>query len=364
MVRLNRRRERIRNFLHKSKLIWILDPYPYETHKIRPRTVIENYKREKIRQTYSWHNISRLQNEKAYKAGLVGIVTAPILASFAISKPPSINFDFPIQMAFIFLSGILFVLAGIVYSKRVPYFVKAFMDSAENKKYRAAPIREIHSSIFYEFLKLGRTFEITPKNIHELKNHQMAFKTAGILLMRGGACYKVGFDAVGQATIERFIYKLSNNKNFKVFEEYKREDEEVGLRERPGPWTTYPAGDLYARHLSIEKVCDHYVTGLTPERVDSDHSANDIVIKFYDPYIQTPDQIDKNSQVEPYTHGLDLLLREDYLDTIVEELSYWQSWQRPLSRLLSLWLYRLSLLSFSIFLLYQASVVCEALKVQ
>jgi hypothetical protein len=363
IIRRNRRRERIRNFAHKSKLIWILDPYPYETHKIMPRTIVENYKREKIRQTYSWHNISRLQNEKAYKAGLAGIVTAPILASFAISKPLFVNFNFPIQMAFIFLSGILFVLAGIIYSKRAPYFVKAFMEGEENKKYRAAPIREIHSSIFYEFLKLGRTTEITPQNIHELENHQMAYETAGILLIQGGSCYKVGFDAVGQAIIERFIYKLSDKKRFKVFEEYKRDDGEVGLRERSGPWTTYPVGDVYIRHLSIEKVCDHYVTRLTPERVNGDHSENDIVIEFYDPYIKTPDQIDKNSQIEPYTRGLDLLLREEYLDTIVEELSYWQSWQRPLSRVFSLWLYRLSLLSFSIFLLYQASVVWNALKI-
>lgn len=363
MVRRNKRREKIRNFIHKSKLIWVLDPYPYETHKIMPRTVVENYKREKIRQAYSWHYISRLQNEKAYKAGLAGIVTAPILASLAISKPLFFNFNFPIQMAFIFLSGMLFVLAGVIYSKRAPYFVKAFMEGEENKKYRAAPIREIHSSIFYEFLKLGRTYEITPQNIHELKNHLMAYKTAGILLMQGGSCYKVGFDAVGQAIIERFIYKLSDKKKFKVFEEYKRDDGEVGLRERSGPCTTYPVGDLYTRHLSIESVCDHYVTGLTPERVDGYHSDSDIVIKFYDPYIQTPDQIDKKSQIEPYTHGLDLLLKEEYLDTIVEELSYWQSWQRPLSRILSLWLYRLSLISFSIFLIYQASVVWGALKI-
>lgn len=363
IIRRNQRRERIKNFIHNSKLIWVLDPYPYETHNIMPRSVTENFKREKLRQTYSWHNISRLQNEKAYRAGLVGIVTAPILASLAISKPLFISFNFPIQMAFIFLSGILFVLAGVMYSKRAPYFVKAYMEGDENKKYKASPIREIHSSIYFEFLNLGRSKEITPENIHELQEHKMAFQAAGILLVRGGSCYKVGFDAFAQAIIERFIYKLANTESFKVFEEFERDDGEIGLRERYGPCTTYPAGEVYIRHLSIEPVCRHYVAGLTPERVVGDFFENDIVIKFYDPYIQTPDQINKNNQIEPYTHGLDFILKEEYLDTIVEELSYWQSWQRPLSRLFSLWLYRLSLLSFSVFLVYQASVVWDALKI-
>ncbi|WP_305810342.1 hypothetical protein [Photobacterium kishitanii] len=135
--------------------------------------------------------------KKAYKAGLAGIITAPILASLAINQPLFVSFEFPIQMAFIFLSGILFVLAGMIYNYRVPTFVKAYMEAEENKKYKAAPIGQIHSSIFFEFLNLGRATEITPKNLHEIQNHQMAYETAGLLLRQGGACYKVGFDVVG-----------------------------------------------------------------------------------------------------------------------------------------------------------------------
>ncbi|EJG0322564.1 hypothetical protein C4D07_RS03160 [Vibrio parahaemolyticus] len=363
MVKRNRRRERIRNFIHKSKLVWVLDPYPYETHKLRPRSIVENFKREKVRQTYSWHNISRLQNEKAYKAGLAGIITAPILASLAINQPLFVSFEFPIQMAFIFLSGILFVLAGVIYNYRVPTFVKAYMEVKENKKYKAAPISQIHSSIFLEFLNLGRTTEITPKNLHELQDHQIAYETAGLLLRQGGACYKVGFDEIGQAYIERLIYKLSEKKKFKVFEEYKRKDGELGLRERMGPCTTYSTGAIYVRHLKIEKACKHYISVSTPERVEGEFSKEDIVIDFYDPYIQTPNQIDKQDQLEPYTSDLSVILKEDYLDILVEEISYWQSWQRPFSRVLALWLYRLSLFSFGIFLIYQASIVWGALQI-
>ncbi len=362
MVQRNQRWEKIKHLIRKSKLIWILDPYPFETHN-SPRTVVENYKREKIRQTYSWHNISRFQNERSYKAGLAGIVTAPILASFAIDSPPIVNFDFPVQMAFIFLSGMLFVLASVIYNKRTPYFVKAFLEGEENRKYKAAPIKEIRSSILFEFLKLGRTIKITPKNLHELENHQMDYKAAGLLLVRGGTCYKVGFDERGQATIERFIYTIARKQTFNIFEEYTRDDGEIGLRKRAGPITTYPTGDIYIRHLSIERVSSHFVTKLTPERVDAQYTEKDIVLKFYDPYIKTPDQIDKNSLTEPYARGLDVLLMDEYLDTIVEEISYWQSWQRPVSRLLAIWLYRLSLLSFSVFLLYQASVVWNALTI-
>ncbi|WP_305810339.1 hypothetical protein [Photobacterium kishitanii] len=113
----------------------------------------------------------------------------------------------------------------------------------------------------------------------------------------------------------------------------------------------------------MEKACKHYISVLTPERVEGELSEEDIVINFYDPYIQTPDQIDKQDQLEPYTSDLSVILKEDYLDILVEEISYWQSWQRPLSRVLALWLYRLSLLSFSLFLIYQASIVWGALQI-
>ncbi len=362
MIRQNRRREKIRKFFHKSKLVWIFDPYPHETHKLYQRSVIESYKRDKIRQTYSWHNIARLQNEKAFKAGLAGIVTAPILAGLSISKPLFISFSFPIQMAFIFLSGILFVLAASIYNTRVPDFVRRFVESEESKKYKAIPMREIRSSIFLEFLKLGRTIEITPENIHELNKHQMAFQAAGIFLMQGGSCFKVGFDASGIAIIEKLLYRLAKKYKFKIYEEYKMEDDEIGLRERYGrPGVCYTAKNIYLRHLSIQNAKEHFVVGVSPERVCGTLNDNDIVIDFYDPYIQTEEQIEKIPQVEPYTHGLDKLLREEYIDTIVEELSYWQSWQRPLSRVSSLLLYRMSLLSFVVFLFFQGTIVLQAI---
>ncbi len=46
MVKLNRRREIIRKFLKNSKLVWILDPYPYETHIITYILIKRSFKKE------------------------------------------------------------------------------------------------------------------------------------------------------------------------------------------------------------------------------------------------------------------------------------------------------------------------------
>ena len=362
IIKKNKRREKLKNFLQKSKLVWILDPYPYETHKFHPRSVVESSKRDNLRNKYSWHNIARLQNEATYKAGLAGIITAPILAGISKNQSLSFNVDFPIQMAFAFLSGLLFVLATFLYQKRAPYFVQEYIKTPEQKKYKSAPIRQIRSSIFLEFLKLGRTIEITPENIHELSNHQTAFKTAGILLVQGGSCFKIGFDVVGQAHLEKLIFELSKKHKFKILTEYKQEDGETGLNELNGPSVIYHAGEIHLRHLHIQKAKEHFVSVLNPERSKVEIKDNDIVIDFYDPYIQTADQIDKNQLREPYTTGLDNLVQEEFLDTFVQELSYWQSWQRPFSRVLTLCLYNLSLLSFVIFLFFQSIAVWEAVQ--
>jgi hypothetical protein len=188
----------------------------------------------------------------------------------------------------------------------------------------------------------------------------MAFRTAGLLLVQGGSCFKVGFDVQGQALIEKLLYRLANKHGFKIYEEYSREDGEVGLRERRGPCVTIPAGEVYVRHLKLELVKEHYVTVLNPDRVLGDIGERDLLVKFYDPYIQTPDQIEKDKQIEPYADGLHNILQEEYAETIVDEMAYWQSWQRPFSRLATLWLYRASLLSFIVFLAYQANVVWRA----
>lgn len=360
MIRRNRRRERIRKFLHSSRLVWILDPRPYETNRLYPRSVADDYRRDKLRKEYSWSNIARLQNEKALKAGLAGIVTAPVLASLAVADPLIIDFTFPIQMAFIFASGLLFVIATAVYSFRVPGFVKKSLEPAEHRRFKPETIREIASSILYEFLALGHDVEITPGNVHELAGHEIAFRTAGLLLVQGGACFKVGFDAQGEALIEKLLYRLANQHGFKIYEEYRRDDGEIGLRERSGPRRCIPMGEVYVRHLKLERAQEHHVAVLNPERISGALGERDLVIEFYDPYIETPDQIDKDKQVDPYAHGLHNILQEEYAETIVDELAYWQSWQRPFSRLSALWLYRVSLLSFIAFLTYQAGVVWMA----
>ncbi|VAW56203.1 hypothetical protein MNBD_GAMMA07-2443 [hydrothermal vent metagenome] len=79
----------------------------------------------------------------------------------------------------------------------------------------------------------------------------------------------------------------------------------------------------------------HFITTLNPERIQGNYKNNDLVIKFYDPCIQTTDQIDKNSEIVQYTHGLENIIKK-YMETLTEELSYWQSWQRPFSRIITL----------------------------
>lgn len=359
IIRKHRRREKIRKFLHSSRLVWLLDPRPYEA-PVLTRSVADEYSRDSLRMKYSWSSIARLQNEKTLKAGLVGIVTAPILASLAVANVPNFHYNFPVQMAFIFASGLLFVIATAVYNVRAPCFIKKYLEPADNKRFKPETIREIASSIQYEFLKLGCTIEITKHNVQELVSHERAYQTANILLSREEACFKVGFDAQGQALIEKLLFKLASRHGFKIFEEYKRDDKNMGLRLRSGPGWCIPAGKVYVRHLMLEKAQEHHVASTEAERDVGELGERDLVLKFYDPYIKTLHQLDKDKQVEPYALGLHNILHEEYADTIVEELAYWQSWQRPFSRLSAVWLYQIALLSFVIFLIYQSNVVWMA----
>lgn len=362
MQKQHRREERIRKFLRNSWLMWIFDSRPYETHIFYPRSIVRNAQREKVRQFFSWHNISRLQNEKAYRVGLVGIITAPIFATLTVSEPFRMSFDFPIQMGFLFFSGISFVLATVIYNLRVPSFVRGFIETSEQKKHKATPIREIHSAIFLEFLKLGSILKVTPENVVSLSHKKTEFEVAEAMLSQGMECYKTGFDTVRRVYVERLLYALAEKHDFKIFEEKRLDNGEVTLKEGGWAGERYVASDLCIHHLHIKSIQECHQVISNPSVGKGSFSENDIVVDFYDASIKSHKDIDKKQEIEPYTLGLETLLREEYLDTIIEELSYWQSWQRPFSRVLSLLMYMFSIGFFSLFLIYQMYIVLSAIE--
>lgn len=339
-----KRAKRIRS----SRLAWILDSAPYETHQPFLRSVNEKSAREKLRHQYSWHNLLRLQNEKAFKAGLAGIVTAPILAGLSNIEGFPINLQFPNQMALIFLSGLLYVVATFFCNFRAPYFVQLYLLDDGNKKYRAAPFSEVGAEILKEFSTLAKTFYIPPDDFRDLKSSELELAMA--IHQQGGHVYKTGFSPRALAFIDKLLHRLSEKHNFKIFE---RRDKQLQIKYGAGE---IYAGGIYIRHLHIESARNHYL--------NMEDSLNltdkDIVIDSINASLKF-EATRSGDTAEPCIYGMEVLIREEYLNTLIEELSYWQSAQRPLSRVAVFWMYRLALVTFTCFLMYQAFVVWEAM---
>ncbi|WP_331351999.1 hypothetical protein [Cellvibrio sp. UBA7671] len=343
----NRKEQKRAKRIRFSKLAWILDTEPYETHQPFLRTVDERSAREKLRHQYSWHNLLRLQNEKAFKAGLVGIVTAPILAGLSNTESFPINLQFPNQMGLIFLSGLLYVIATAICNFRAPYFVQLYLMDEAKRKYRATPFSEIGAEIFKEFSKLAYAFRITPDDFHGLKPSELELASA--IHHQGGEGYKMGFSPRALAFIDKFLHTLSETHDFKLFES---RDNKLQIKHGPGEIYT---GGIYIRHLYIESAHNHYLNMENSLNL----SSKDIVIDNINAPLQF-EAVSSGDAVEPYIYGLTTLIREEYLNTFIEELSYWQSRERPFSRIAVFWMYRLALITFTCFLIYQAFVVWQA----
>jgi hypothetical protein len=352
-----RRTQTIRKFLEASRLVWILDSCPYETHRISPRLINEEHRRNRLRNFVSWHNISRLQNQAAFRAGLIGLVTAPIFAGLTLKIPSALGIHFPIQMALIFLSGILFVTATTLYKLRVPEYVDEFLCDESRWKSVAIPESIYRTAMYKEFIDLGCAQEVTPSNLKDLIHQKNTFETAKAVHANGYRCFKIGFDVGALALIEKLLYRLSKECDFEIYEEYKREDGHIGLRKRSGPNTVFQGGDIFVRQLSIEHVRNHFAANLTIDRIEETASTNDIVVKLSDPHIVlADDQLNMESIVD----GLECLLEPEFRSVLTQELSYMQAWKRPLARVSVLCLYIASLISLILFMALQGKVVLDA----
>lgn len=348
IIRKNKKDQKMRARIRRSRLMWILDASPYETHMLFLRSVDEQRARDHVRHTYSWHNLSRLQSESAFKAGLVGIVTAPILAGLSNYEGLPIALQFPNQMGLIFLSGLFYVLATTLCNLRVPFFVQLYLLDDERRRYRAIPFQEISTAIVKEFSNLASTIEITPEDFIHLHPNEKEVVAVGF--PQGHRFYKTGFLPPALAYIDKLFHKLSSKYEFQLLE---RDGER--LRSKYGPGVIY-GSPLYIRQLDLASAQDHHL--------NSDNSlnltSNDVIVTSMDASLRL-EATQPGSLAESHVYGLDRIIREEYLDLYVEELSYWQSWQRPFSRVFVLWMYRLSLISFSCFLTYQAFVVWNAI---
>lgn len=337
----------------------MLDPRPYETHQFYPRGAANEHRRNQLRNAVSWHMIANYRNHVVFRSGVLGLVTAPIVAGISSASPQFLGINMPIQMGLIFLAGLLFVSATLLYQSRVPEAIERYFLDGTSKSI-ATPEQLYRSFVYKQFLDLRAVQEITRSNLKELEGHKINFETAAIILLRNGRCYKVGFDVYALALIEKLLYRLAEDCGFNFYEEYERDDGERGLRKRSGPNVTYQSGDVFIRHMSLEPVSNHPVGSLTPERVEGKFSSRDLVLKLYDPGLSLPQDV---KSTERFVSGLEYLLDDSYRSTLQQELSYWKAWSRPFSRLLTLLLFYTSIAATGLFMLFQIKVVIGAVQI-
>ena|SRR6266545_2421406 len=129
-----RRDQWLRSIIENFPLFWIFDFQLHEVYRIRVRETAQAYRRMKIRYFFSWEGLSKFLLAPVFKIGLTSVIITPFFASIYISIRevfgPFFHNPFPIQMGFLFFSGLFVIIARIFYELCCPKLVKAHINSS------------------------------------------------------------------------------------------------------------------------------------------------------------------------------------------------------------------------------------------
>lgn len=127
-----RRDQWLNAIIENFPLFWIFDPYLDEVYRFSVRETAQAYRRNKIRYFFSWEGLSKFLLAPVFKIGLTSIIVTPIIANAYISLRatfgPFFDYKFPIQMGLLFLSGLLVVIARIIYELSCPKPLKVHIN--------------------------------------------------------------------------------------------------------------------------------------------------------------------------------------------------------------------------------------------
>jgi hypothetical protein len=350
--------ERRRDRLEKSKLYWIFDPKIKETHRIKPRDTEQTYQRANIRYFFSWEGLSKFLLAPFFKVGLTSIIFTPFIASiynsFGGKLEAYLGINFPIQMSFLFFSGLLVVIARVIYETFCPKLLKAYINNNPLYEKKLHNEQWIQTELEYCLLQYVYGLPISGGYLHRRNQIQEMrqkdnsldenLHTSPILEL---APQRVGFNVYGMWLIENLLLRISKKTGHRLF--VSRYDEEnYTERESLGElWdTNYTA--LYHADFCI---VDQYKADNT------NFSEGDLLIKFNETTHHVLDPYPQNGLIHNYINGISYITELGANDVIKEFIAENQNYWHPFARISITGILMLSMILLLGFLFIQANIV-------
>ncbi len=344
-------------------LTWALDESPYSTSRA---FLFDDYKQTKfyyfVRKWVSWYQLSILSSMSVFKLGLSSIVIAPIIANVSRFAKDHLFFDypFPIQMAFLFLSGLFYVVAIIVYSIRCPSYVSEMFQSKTVSPFLEERLRQLENDLilkiknFMEFRKIRQE----PKN-----NFQRSTLKINLIIEPPSEGVIFGFSNVCQVYIEDFCKRIAKELGVQVFSCENFKFELFFSKTKPHEKTSSTLIKTEnLKQLKVKRLLDiePHKEFYDIEALEKDGEKGDILL-FWEPSdIQDVGKL-KYMNIFAEDTGIRSLINEKTERIVREILSEWKNYERPKSRLATLLSFMLSILFLLSYLLHQVYIVIRVL---
>lgn len=376
------RRERIARFMERSRLGWALDPDPFGAYfQFKPLPPKLEAARARFVRRLSWFALLRKRSERMYQLGLGGLVLAPLIAWGVLHSGPSHEQAFPVQLGFLFFSGLAYVLACAWVAWRCPDLVREVSERRANYD----PDRQLHWRVLIEeeILTL-RSFREYPMSV-AFDEHMPSVRGASAKeLFKGGIIpHQVGFGSFGRYRLEEAILTCAHERGLNVYEETL--GRYADLRLVQGPTQVMESREPYVVSLYVRLPTEEELQG-QPNFISSRTGRADEALDEVQEGVEEPrakmdpvppgsiilhwssaafeirrDALMDVSLAVKHIHGLRDLYESIGIDRLAEAVAGWQGRRNLFSRLFASLLYLAALVAFGVFLSMQSWIVLQAL---
>lgn len=367
--RKQKNRERLQRFMENNRLGWILHPAPFDRYyQLLPIPTKLEAARARFVRRLSWFSLLRKRSERTYQLGLGGIVVAPLVAWLVLHSGTQYAKSFPLQLGFLFFSGLAYVLACALAFWRCPDLVKEVSERKANydpdrlRHWRILIEEEIYNLVTTKRYPIDLAFNEFQPGEYSKKARQ--------LFLGGLVPYQSGFDEHGQYQLEKAIIACAHKQGIAVYEETSSHprrlspinDASIRLRGRE-PHVV----NLSIRQASKEEedfYRERHATQPGPQnRTHHDIPLGSIIISWNPSGFQTKSEALADTPLAvQHIYGLHILYKVIDIERMAEAIASWQGRQNLVSRLLVSSLYMAAILLFGAFLAMQSWVVAQAIR--
>jgi len=370
--RRRQRRERLHRFMEESWLGWLLHPDPFGKYYHRfPLPPELEAARARFVRRFSWFALLRKRSERMYQLGLGGIVMAPLVAWIVLHSGPAHAQAFPLQLGFLYFSGLGYVLACAWVAWRCPDLVKevferqAVYDPERKPHWRVLIEEEIRALVSVRAYPMELAFD------DHLPGENS--KQARQLFLGGHEPHQSGFGSFGRCRLEEVIVTCAHERGLEVYEESTPPERSLSRIKAPGqvlegrePYVV----SLWIRQASEEEQ-QRYRGRQAEPSLEDEYPPNGpkgappgaLVLGWHSRGFELkPDAFSDTPVAVKHLHGLRTLYEVIGVERLAEAVAGWQGRQNLWSRLFASGLYLIALVAFGVFLTMQSWIVVQAVR--